>query len=69
MKKNYFKIKEKTLLLKEYNVLISDLILLINHCIKYGFGYDIYYSRYLYYKSLSDNVKNEIKKLESDDNV
>ena len=40
MKKNYFELKEKKQKIKCFYIILCDLNLLIEHCIKYNIEYD-----------------------------
>ena len=40
MNKNYFDIKEKKEEIKTYMIILGDLYVLINHCIKYHVDYE-----------------------------
>lgn len=66
MKKNYFELKEKKQKMKTLYIILYDLNLLIEHCIKYNIDYDEF--KKLYFdleKRYDENVKC-IKELESD---
>ena len=66
MNKNYFEIKEKKQENKIYRVLLCDLLLFIDHCIRYNYKYDEFKHVYLELeKKIEDNDK-IIKDLESD---
>ena len=66
MNKNYFKIKEKKQENKEYRIILCDLLLLIEHCIKYNFDYDDFKNIYLELEKSIDENDKIIKDLESD---
>lgn len=69
MKKNYFEIKEKKEEIKTYKIILCDLLILINHCIKYRVDYENLKKIYLDIENRIDERENVIKKLESEDNV
>ena len=66
MKKNYFELKEKKQELKCLYIIICDLILLIEHCIKYNIEYDDFKKLYLDLEKRYDEIDKTIKDLESD---
>ena len=66
MNKNYFKIKEKKQENKEYRIILCDLLLLIEHCIKYNICYCDFKNIYLEIEKTIDENEKIIKDLESD---
>lgn len=66
MKKNYFELKEKKQQLKCYYIILCDLNLLIEHCIKYNIEYDQFKKLYFYLENRYDEIVKNIKELESD---
>lgn len=66
MKKNYFELKEKKQQLKCYYVILCDLNLLIEHCIKYNVEYDQFKNLYFVLEKRYDEIVKTIKELESD---
>ena len=66
MKKNYFELKEKKQQLKCYYIILCDLNLLIEHCIKYNVEYDQFKKLYYYLEKRYDEIVKTIKELESD---
>lgn len=66
MKKNYFELKEKKQQLKCYYIILCDLNLLIEHCIKYNVEYDQFKKLYYYLEKRYDEIVKTIKVLESD---
>ena len=62
---NYFELKEKKQELKTLHIILCDLILLIEHCIKYNFEYDDFKKLYLYLEKSYDEIDKKIKELES----
>lgn len=69
MKKNYFEIKEKKEEIKTYKIILCDLLILINHCIKYHVDYENFKNVYLDIDKRILEREETIKKLEADDNV
>ena len=63
---NYFELKEKKQELKTLHIILCDLILLIEHCIKYNFEYDEFKKLYLDLDNRYDEIDKKIKDLESD---
>lgn len=66
MKNNYFELKEKKQELKCLHIVLCDLLLLIEHCIKYNIQYDEFKKLYLDLDSRYDEIDKKIKDLESD---
>ena len=66
MKKNYFELKEKKQELRCLYVILCDLNLLIEHCIKYNFDYDDFKKLYFDLEKRYDETVKTIKELESD---
>lgn len=66
MKKNYFELKEKKQQLKCYYIILCDLNLLIEHCIKYNVEYEQFKKLYYYLEKRYDEIVKTIKELESD---
>ena len=66
MTNNYFELKEKKQELKCLHIILCDLLLLIEHCIKYNFEYDDFKKLYLYLEKSYDEIDKKIKDLESD---
>ena len=66
MKENYFELKEKKQELKCLHIILCDLILLIEHCIKYNIEYDEFKKLYLDLEKRYDEINKTIKDLESD---
>ena len=66
MKKNYFELKEKKQELKCYYIILCDLNLLIEHCIKYNIQYDEFKKFYFDLEKRYDDIVKVIKELESD---
>lgn len=69
MKKNYFEIKEKKSEIKTYKIILCDLLVLINHCIRYHVDYENFKKVYLDIEKRIDEREEIVKKLESEDNV
>lgn len=67
MNKNYFELKEKKQELKCLHIVLCDLLLLIEHCIKYNIQYDEFKKLYLDLDNRYDVIYKKIKDLESDD--
>ena len=65
MNENYFELKEKKQELKCLYIILCDLILLIEHCIKYNFEYDEFKKLYLDLEKRYDEIDKKIKDLES----
>lgn len=66
MKNNYFELKEKKQELKCLHIVLCDLLLLIEHCIKYNFEYDEFKKLYLDLDNRYYEIDKKIKELESD---
>ena len=66
MKKNYFEIKEKKQQLKCYYIILCDLNLLIEHCIKYNIEYDEFKKLYFDLEKRYDEIVKIINELECD---
>ncbi|MDY5930305.1 MAG: hypothetical protein SPJ27_09815 [Candidatus Onthovivens sp.] len=66
MKKNYFELKEKRQQLKCYYIILCDLNLLIEHCIKYNVEYDQFKNLYFCLEKRYDEIVKTIKELECD---
>ena len=66
MTNNYFELKEKKQELKCLHIILCDLLLLIEHCIKYNFEYDEFKKLYLDLDNRYDEIDKKIKDLESD---
>ena len=66
MNKNYFELKEKKQELKCLHIILCDLLLLIEHCIKYNFEYDEFKKLYLDLDNRYYEIDKKIKDLESD---
>ena len=69
MNKNYFEIKEKKSEIKTYKIILSDLLVLINHCIIYHVDFDNFKNVYFDIEKRIEEREKLIKNLESDDNV
>ena len=69
MKKNYFELKEKKQKLKCFYIILCDLNLLIEHCIKYNIDYDEFKKLYFDLEKRYDEIVKIIKELESEENV
>ena len=69
MKKNYFEIKEKKSEIKTYKIILCDLLILINDCIRYHVDYENLKALYLDIEKRIDEREKLIKELESEDNV
>lgn len=69
MKKNYFELKEKKQELKCFYILLCDLNLLIEHCIKFNIQFDDFKKLYYDLEKRYDEIFKTIKELESEDNV
>ena len=69
MNKNYFEIKEKKSEIKTYKIILFDLLVLINDCIRYHVDYGNLKSLYLDIEKRIDEREKIVKKLESDENV
>lgn len=66
MKKNYFELKEKKQQFKYLYIILCDLNLLIEHCIKYNIEYDDFKKLYIDLDKKYDEIVKTIKELESD---
>lgn len=66
MNDNYFELKEKKQELKCLHIILCDLLLLIEHCIKYSIEYDKFKKLYLDLEKKYDEIDKKIKDLESD---
>ena len=66
MKKNYFDLKEKKHQFKYLYIILCDLNLLIEHCIKYNIEYDEFKKLYIDLDKKYDEIVKTIKELESD---
>ena len=66
MNNNYFELKEKKQELKCLHIILCDLLLLIEHCIKYNFEYDEFKKLYLDLDNRYYEIDKKIKDLESD---
>ena len=66
MKKNYFELKEKKQQFKYLYIILCDLNLLIEHCIKYNIEYDDLKKLYIDLDKKYDEIVKTIKELESD---
>lgn len=66
MKKNYFELKEKKQKMKCFYVILYDLNLLIEHCIKYNIDYDEFKKLYFDLEKRYDEIIKDIKDLECD---
>lgn len=66
MKKNYFELKEKKQELRCVYVILCDLNLLIEHCIKYNIEYDQFKKLYFDLEKRYDEIVKTIKELERD---
>lgn len=76
MKKNCVDLSANDILLcevdfemKALRIVMCDLIILINDCIKYNIDYDIFKSSYLDYQDILNDFKKLRKDLEVDKNV
>ena len=66
MNKNYFEIKEKKSEIKTYKIILCDLLILINDCIRYHFEYENLKNLYLDIEKRIDEREKIVKELESD---
>lgn len=66
MKKNYFELKEKKQKMKCLYIILCDLNLLIEHCIKYNIEYYEFKKLYFDLEKKYDEIGKATEELESD---
>lgn len=69
MNKNYFEIKAIKSEIKTYKIILCDLLVLINDCIRYCAEYENFKKLYLDIEKRIDEREEIVKKLEADNNV